>query len=61
VGVGAGRLLAKEFSDGPTGSRGGELGQLPKGRMPPNFQAKVGGVVGPVETHFGYHVIKRTK
>ncbi len=58
--------LAKEFSDGPSGPKGGELGQFPKGRMHPKFQAgvekaKVGGVVGPVETPFGYHVIKRTK
>ena len=58
--------LAKEFSDGPSGPRGGALGMFPKGAMHPKFQegvekAKVGGVVGPVETPFGYHVIKRTK
>lgn len=58
--------LAKEFSDGPSGPRGGNLGMFPKGRMHPLFQAgvekaKIGGVAGPVETPFGYHVIKRTK
>ncbi len=58
--------LAKEFSDESSGTRGGELGQFPRGRMHPKFQAglekaEVGGVVGPVETPFGYHVIKRTK
>jgi hypothetical protein len=58
--------LAKEHSDGPSGPRGGQLGVFPKGKMHPLFQAaveraKVGGVVGPVKTPFGYHVIKRTK
>ncbi len=56
--------LAKEYSDGPSGERGGELGTWTKGRMIPEFDAaietlKIGEVSDPVETPFGYHVILR--
>lgn len=55
--------LASENSDGPTASRGGDLGFFPRGRMVKQFEdaafaAKAGSVVGPVETPFGCHVIK---
>ncbi len=58
--------LAKEYSDGPSGPRGGELGTWVKGRMIPEFDAameslKIGEVSDPVETPFGYHVILRKK
>ena len=55
--------LAREHSEGPTKSRGGDLGKFSRGRMVKAFEeaaftAKAGSVVGPVETQFGYHVIK---
>jgi len=57
--------LAKKYSDGPSGPKGGSLGVWPKGMMVPEFDKaiegmKVGDVSAPVETPFGYHVIKRT-
>jgi parvulin-like peptidyl-prolyl isomerase len=56
--------LAKKHSDGPTGRRGGLLGVWPRGRMVPAFdkaidKLEVHGITGPVETKFGFHVIKR--
>lgn len=56
--------LAKKSSDGPTGRRGGYLGTWPRGRMVPAFDKAIDGlkegqVTGPVETPFGFHVIKR--
>jgi parvulin-like peptidyl-prolyl isomerase len=58
--------LAKEYSDGPSGPRGGDLGIWVQGRMVPEFDTailgmEVGGVSDPVETDFGYHVITRKK
>ena len=58
--------LAKKYSDGPSGPTGGSLGVFGKGRMVPAFEKavfalEVGGVAGPVETQFGYHVILRTE
>ncbi len=58
--------LAKQYSDGPTGPKGGDLGSFKKGAMDPAFEAaafklKVGEVSGVVETPFGFHIIKRTK
>lgn len=58
--------LAKENSDGPSKTKGGDLGTFGKGAMDKNFEKavwklKVGEISGVVETPFGFHVIKRTK
>ena len=56
--------LAKEYSQDPgSKDKGGDLGCQPKGSFVPAFDdaafgAEEGEVVGPVETKFGYHVIK---
>lgn len=59
-------MLAQENSDGPTAPRGGDLGIFQAGRMVPQFsqvcaQLAVGEISGPVETEFGFHVIRRNK
>ena len=56
--------MAKKNSDGPSGPKGGSLGKWFKGMMVPAFDTaieklKIGEVSDPVETPFGYHVIKR--
>lgn len=56
--------LARRWSEGPTGKRGGRLGSFLPSRMVKRFSDAVGrlclgGVSGPVETVFGFHVIKR--
>ena len=58
--------LAKQYSNGPSAPRGGSLGVFPSGRMVPAFSAacamlEVGEVSDPVETQFGYHVIRRDR
>lgn len=55
--------LAKKSSEGPTAQRGGDLGTFSRGRMVKQFEdaafaAKAGDVIGPVETQFGFHIIK---
>jgi peptidyl-prolyl cis-trans isomerase C len=55
--------LAKKHSEGPTAQRGGDLGAFSRGRMVKQFEdvafaANPGDVVGPVETQFGWHIIK---
>lgn len=55
--------LAKEKSTGPSGPNGGDLGWFPPGAMVPAFdtalqEMEVGAVSAPVETQFGWHVIK---
>ena len=57
--------LARAESDDATASQGGDLGWFSEGQMVPSFEeaafnADVGEVVGPVETRFGYHLIKVT-
>lgn len=54
---------AKECSTCPSGSRGGDLGNFGRGQMVKEFEdaaftAEIGKVVGPVQTQFGYHLIK---
>ena len=55
--------LAKEKSTGPSGPAGGTLGWIGPGMMVPAFETavaelEVGAVSEPVETQFGWHVIK---
>ena len=55
--------LAKEKSTGPSGPGGGSLGWFGPGMMVPAFEEAVAGmeagsVSEPVETQFGWHVIK---
>ena len=56
--------LAKQYSTDPSSKdKGGELGFFGRGQMVPAFQdaafgAKVGQIVGPVKSPFGYHVIQ---
>jgi foldase protein PrsA len=56
--------LAKQYSTDPSSKdKGGELGFFGRGQMVPAFQdaafaAKVGQVVGPVKSPFGYHIIQ---
>jgi peptidyl-prolyl cis-trans isomerase D len=58
--------LAKTYSQDPgSAAQGGDLGSFSRGAMLKPFEdavfsAKVGDIVGPVQTDFGYHVIKVT-
>jgi parvulin-like peptidyl-prolyl isomerase len=55
--------LAKSKSTGPSGPKGGDLGNFKKGQMVPEFSKAVWALkpgevtVTPVKTQFGYHVI----
>lgn len=58
--------LAKEKSTGPSGPGGGSLGWFGKGAMVPAFEEAVigledGAVSEPVQTQFGWHVVKRNE
>lgn len=55
--------LAEEYSEGPSGPRGGDLGFAPRGQFVPAFEAAAWGlepgeISDVVETRFGYHVLK---
>lgn len=55
--------LAKEYSEGPSASRGGDLGKFRPADMEPAFASAVealapGETSGPVETRIGVHIIR---
>lgn len=57
--------LAKEKSTCPSRKEGGDLGFFGRGKMAKPFERKafdmdVGEVSDPVETQFGWHIIKKT-
>ncbi|MDH5408398.1 MAG: peptidylprolyl isomerase [Gammaproteobacteria bacterium] len=57
--------VAKEFSNCPSGSRGGELGEFGPGQMVKEFDevvfsAATNVVHGPIQTQFGYHLVEIT-
>jgi len=57
--------LAKQFSQCPSGERGGDLGEFSQGQMVQEFDEvvfkdEVGKVHGPVQTQFGFHLIEIT-
>jgi len=54
---------AKAFSTCPSSQRGGDLGAFGKGQMVPEFdkacfEMEVGELRGPVQTQFGFHLIR---
>ena len=59
--------IAKEKSTGPSGPNGGSLGTFGRGQMVPAFETTAFGLaagafsVTPVQTQFGWHVIKVDK
>lgn len=55
--------VAQDFSECPSGKRGGDLGWFKRGQMVREFEnaafgGEKGSVVGPVQTQFGWHLIK---
>jgi len=55
--------LAKKYSQGPTASKGGDLGYFTQGKMVKPFEElafslKKGEIGGPVKTRFGWHIIR---
>lgn len=56
-------ILVAEYSEAPTKEQGGDLGEIAKGELLPVldsgvFRSDAGAVVGPIETRFGYHILK---
>lgn len=57
--------VARASSCCPSGKRGGDLGEFPRGAMVPEFDeavftGEVGKVLGPIRTQFGYHLVEVT-
>lgn len=59
------KLASENSIDKQSAMRGGDLDYFGRGRMVPEFEkaafsASVGSIVGPVESQFGFHIIKVT-
>jgi peptidyl-prolyl cis-trans isomerase C len=57
--------LASQHSKCPSGRNGGDLGPFGRGQMVKPFEdatfaLEVNGLSQPIQTQFGYHLIKRT-
>jgi peptidyl-prolyl cis-trans isomerase SurA len=57
------QVLAGRHSEGPSAPRGGNLGDVERGQMVPEFESaalklKNGEISLPVETEFGFHIIQ---
>jgi peptidyl-prolyl cis-trans isomerase C len=57
--------IAKKFSKCPSGRNGGDLGEFGPGQMVKPFEdavnsISIGSYTGPVQTQFGFHIVKRT-
>lgn len=57
--------LARQHSKCPSGQNDGDLGEFGRGQMVPSFEMAVlslpiDGLSSPLQTQFGYHLIKRT-
>ncbi len=57
---------AREHSEDSSASRGGDMGELGRGRLAEAYEAAAwelapGGISEPVETEFGYHIIQRVE
>ena len=57
-------VVAREFSDGPLGFRGGDLGHFEPGQMLPRYEAiafelEVGELSEIIESELGYHLLYR--
>lgn len=55
--------ISKKYSEVPTRDRGGDLGFFSRDHTPQQFGdaafgASAGDIVGPIETNFGYHIIR---
>lgn len=55
--------LVARYSGAPTKETGGDLGTVAKGELTPSldtgvFTSDAGAIVGPVETRFGWHILK---
>ena len=55
--------LVASFSDAPTKEKGGDLGVVTRGELMADldggvFRSDAGAIVGPIETRFGYHILK---
>ncbi len=56
------RELAREYSEGPNASRGGDLGWVEEGQMLPEidtaiFSMEAPGISGIIESDLGYHIV----